>query len=48
MIFPFDLANLPIITRDDFRMLLSRTYREQTLPEAVSFKVLSLPTKGED
>jgi molybdopterin-guanine dinucleotide biosynthesis protein len=33
--FPFDLANLPIITRDDFRMLLARIYREQTLREPV-------------
>ena len=33
--FPFDLANLPIITRDDFRVLLSRIYREQPLRERV-------------
>jgi molybdopterin-guanine dinucleotide biosynthesis protein len=33
--FPFDLANLPIITRDDFRVLLSRIYREQPPRERV-------------
>src|ERR1051325_1177373 len=33
LIFPFDLANLPIITGDDFRSLLSRIYGEQPLRE---------------
>ena len=42
--FPFDLANLPIITRDDFRMLLSRIYRQQILQEP-AVRVL-LPAVG--
>jgi hypothetical protein len=33
--FPSDLFNLPIITRDEFRMLLSRIYRVQPLREPV-------------
>jgi molybdopterin-guanine dinucleotide biosynthesis protein len=37
--FPFELVNLPIISRDDFRMLLSRIYRLRKLREPV----LSVP-----
>jgi hypothetical protein len=39
--FSFDLANLPIITSDDFRMLLSRIYREQPPRESVARVPLS-------